>query len=96
MLPMPSPSSDPHDKPFAAPFSPNHPPSLSESLSLDCPRPSAVAATAPAQDSLLIRLGARLYRPTEGFAFSRLPSASRAIGLSTLGPAKRHLCPAPS
>lgn len=33
--------SDPHDKPLAAPSSPNHPPCLSESLSLECPRPSS-------------------------------------------------------
>lgn len=85
MLPMPTSSSDPHDKPLAARSTPNHPPCLSESLSLDSPRPSAAAASAPAQDSLLIRLGARPYRPTEGFAFSRLPSATRAIGLSSLG-----------
>lgn len=41
MLPMPSRSTDPHDKPLAAPFPPNHPPCLSESLSQNCPRPSA-------------------------------------------------------
>lgn len=86
MLPMPSRSTDPHDKPLAAPFPPNHPPCLSESLSLDCPRPSGCGPSAPAQDLLLIRTGARPYRPTEGFAFSRLPTATRAIGLSTLGP----------
>lgn len=50
------------------------------------PAPPPVAASAPAQDLLLIRPGARPYRPTEGFAFSRLPSATRAIGLSTFGP----------
>lgn len=32
----------------------------------------------------LRRLGPRPYRPTGGFAFSRLPCATRAIGLSTL------------
>ena len=67
------------------------------------PAPPAAAASAPAQDSLLIRPGARPYRPAEGFAFSRLPSATRAIGLSTLGPGggcggrpKGRLRPAPS
>ncbi|XP_070355828.1 uncharacterized protein [Equus asinus] len=41
MLPVPPRSSDPHDKPLAAPSPPNHPRCLSGSLSLDCPRPSA-------------------------------------------------------
>lgn len=49
------------------------------------PAPSAAAASAPAQSSLLIRPGPRPYRGTEGFAFSRLPSATRAIGQSALG-----------
>lgn len=40
MLPMPSRTSDPHDKPLAGLFPPNHPQCLTESLSLDRPRPS--------------------------------------------------------
>lgn len=48
------------------------------------PAPWPATASAPAQHSLLIRLGPRPYRPTEEFAFSRLPCATRAIGLSAL------------
>lgn len=41
MLPVPPRNSDPHDKPLAARFSPNHPPApAEESLPLGCPRPS--------------------------------------------------------
>lgn len=74
---------DPRDKPLAT-LSPLYQPGACRSLSGLAPAPWPAAATAPAQHSLLIRLGPRPYRPTEEFAFSRLPCATRAIGLSTL------------
>lgn len=85
MLPMPSRSTDPHDKPLAAPFLLITLRACRRVSHRTAPAPPPAAASAPAQDLLLIRPGARPYRPTEGFAFSRLPSATRAIGLSTLG-----------
>ncbi|XP_077000602.1 uncharacterized protein LOC143669889 [Tamandua tetradactyla] len=66
MLPMPPRSSDPHDKPLAAPFSPNHPPCLSESLSLDCSRPSSCGRLCACAGLTPNKAGVRPYRPTEG------------------------------
>lgn len=85
---MPLRSSEPHDKPFAAPFLPITLGACRRVSHWIAPAPPAADASAPAQASHLIRPGARPYRPTERFAFSRLPSATRVIGLSTLGPGR--------